>query len=239
MTHSSIDIADFEQAEHFVLETGSAPVLSDDTPVTRATHRIRERVEIKDRLRAHSTEFVLYEDGMLDVKETRRGKRLKANRLMLRYLDPEPSVDTHNAKPVFKAALVLAGTAALAVLLAQFDALALYAEPVAIVAAATALVAVLAGAYLTHERMAFHTLHGRVPALRLRAGFGVQFRYRSLLRRLGRAIEAAGRGTGRDTADFLRQEMREHYRLRKEGVLTAENCGEGTGRILRQFDSRR
>jgi hypothetical protein len=30
--------------------------------------------------------------------------------------------------------------------------------------------------------------------------------------------------------------MREHYRLRGDGVLSHETCAESTGRILAQFD---
>jgi hypothetical protein len=30
--------------------------------------------------------------------------------------------------------------------------------------------------------------------------------------------------------------MREHYRLRSDGIVTPEDCDKGTGRILAQFD---
>jgi hypothetical protein len=30
--------------------------------------------------------------------------------------------------------------------------------------------------------------------------------------------------------------MREHYRLRGDGVLSSESCADSTGRILAQFD---
>ena len=39
-----------------------------------------------------------------------------------------------------------------------------------------------------------------------------------------------------DTAAYLRAEMREHYRLRGNGVLENDECARGTGRILAQFD---
>jgi len=35
---------------------------------------------------------------------------------------------------------------------------------------------------------------------------------------------------------FLRAEMREHYRLRGDGVLSVGTCAECTGRILAHFD---
>ena len=47
--------------------------------------------------------------------------------------------------------------------------------------------------------------------------------------------EAAER-IGVDTAAYLRAEMREHYRLRGDGVLDNDACARGTGSILAQFD---
>jgi hypothetical protein len=56
---------------------------------------------------------------------------------------------------------------------------------------------------------------------------------------LRRAIEEAAARNGTDTAAYLRAEMREHYRLRGDGVLDGDACAQGTGRILAQFDLQR
>jgi hypothetical protein len=61
-------------------------------------------------------------------------------------------------------------------------------------------------------------------------------RFRAAMPRLIRAIEQAEESIGDDTAIYLRAEMREHYRLRGDGVLTEQDCSEGTGRILLHFD---
>jgi hypothetical protein len=53
---------------------------------------------------------------------------------------------------------------------------------------------------------------------------------------LSHAIDEAAENIGTDTAAHLRAEMREHYRLRGNGVLSQESCASGTGRILAQFD---
>lgn len=230
-----IDIADLERAEHFVLESEpEAPSHDTSRPPTAGT--IGAKFDIKDSARKHVTRFVLYEEGVLDFNETRRGKLVKAHRLMLRYLDPVPTIDTHNATRIYKVALGLAGAAAIGLLLAQFEALAAYALPGAAATAAAAVGTALIGAYLSHQRIVFQTLHGRSPALRLHAGFGVQRRYHAILPALSEAIEAAADDIGSDTAVFLRQEMREHYRLRGAGVLTPQDCDTGTSRILQQFD---
>jgi hypothetical protein len=155
---------------------------------------------------------------------------------MLRYLDSVPTIDTYFAKRTFQVALGLGGVGALAFLIGQFEALASYALPGAAIAAAAAVATALVGAYRSHQRIVFQTLHGRSPALRLHAGFGVRRRYHAILPLLSEAIEVASEDIGNDTAVFLRQEMREHYRLRGDGVLTPEDCDTGTCKILQQFD---
>jgi hypothetical protein len=79
-------------------------------------------------------------------------------------------------------------------------------------------------------------LHGRVTVLRLVAQLGTIRKLRSFVPTLSGAIEEAAESIGSDTAAYLRAEMREHYRLRGDGVLDNDDCAAGTGRILAQFD---
>ena len=72
--------------------------------------------------------------------------------------------------------------------------------------------------------------------LELVANFGSIKKFRAFVPALSRAIEEAAERIGVDTAAFLRAEMREHYRLRGDGVLDNDECAKGTGRILAQFD---
>ena len=60
-------------------------------------------------------------------------------------------------------------------------------------------------------------------------------RCRSIAPRIVRAIEEAQAKNVRDRSDYLRQEMREHYRLREFGVIDHDDCSEATRRILAQF----
>jgi hypothetical protein len=79
-------------------------------------------------------------------------------------------------------------------------------------------------------------MHGRAAALTLTAGLGRIRRLRSLLPNIINAIGDAEDDIGEDTTVFLRAEMREHYRLRTDGVLSEEECSNSTGRILVHFD---
>ena len=118
----------------------------------------------------------------------------------------------------------------------RFDALYAFAATALGIAALTTAVTLYVGLYLSHEKIEFSTLHGRVAVLELIANFGSVKKYRAFVPILSRAVEEAAERIGTDTAAYLRAEMREHYRLRGDGVLDNDECARGTGRILAQFD---
>ena len=97
--------------------------------------------------------------------------------------------------------------------------------------------ALYVGIYSSHESIEFCTMHGRVSVLRLRREFRLaSSKFRAFVPVLSQAIEEASERIGADTSAYLRAEMREHYRLRGDGILSNEACAAGTGRILAQFD---
>ncbi len=166
----------------------------------------------------------------LDLELTERA------RLDLHYLDPVPTIERTVAAHWFYGALGCAGVAALALLLARFEAVywpALGTGAAAVLAAGATL---FIGIYRSGERTSFHTIHGRAAVLELVANFGCLRKFRAFVPQLSAAIEEAADNIGDDTAAFLRAEMREHYRLRGDGVLSTQACADSTGRILAQFD---
>ena len=80
-------------------------------------------------------------------------------------------------------------------------------------------------------------LHGRANVLTLVASFGSMRKFRACVPELRRAIDEAAARNGDDAAAYLRAEMREHYRLHKDGILDHAECAAGTARILAQFDA--
>ena len=82
----------------------------------------------------------------------------------------------------------------------------------------------------------FFTIHGRACVLALSREFRLDQAFRAFVPALSSAIEEAAEKITSDTSAYLRAEMREHYRLRGDGVLSPETCAECTGRILAQFD---
>jgi hypothetical protein len=195
-----------------------------------------EKLKLRDRLRGMDMRITLYEEGFLRLDETRRGKPTRSHRVNLRYLDPVPTQKRHYAKRTLKIAAICAGIATLAASLIVIPGARAFAAPGAVAAGATALGAFFLFVYLSHEKVVFRTMHGRAAALTLAAGLGRIRRLRSVLPDIIRAIGAAEEAIGDDTAVFLRAEMREHYRLRTDGVLSEEECSDSTGRILVHFD---
>jgi hypothetical protein len=210
---------------------------SDDRPdPSKAGRTVRERVELRNALRGSTTDVTLFEEGVVQIVEHSKGTAGVPFRLDLHYLDPVPSITRVIAERAFLTSLgcVLAALAAL--LLARVGALQPVAIPAALLAVCGALTAAAVAVYRSHERISFHTIHGRACVLSLVANFGSIKRFRAFVPVLSRAIEESAEQITDDTSSYLRAEMREHYRLRGDGVLSDESCAESTGRILAQFD---
>ena len=126
--------------------------------------------------------------------------------------------------------------AVLAAFLLRFDAFHTVAQVALGLAAIATISALYVGVYSSHEKIEFCTLHGRAAVLKLVANLGSIKKFHSFVPMLCRAIDEAAERIGADTSAYLRAEMREHYRLRGDGVLDADECARGTGRILAQFD---
>lgn len=201
-----------------------------------AARTLRETVLLRNPVRRTGAQLGVYDEGFLKVVQLSNGNADEPFFLDLRFVDPIPRIERIVAARWLAAALGCGALAALAAFLLRFDALhaaAAWALVAALLAAAASL---YVGIYASHETTEFHTLHGRVPVLRLVANFGSMNRFRAFVPVLSRAIEEAAERIGVDTAAYLRAEMREHYRLRGDGVLDNDACARGTGSILAQFD---
>lgn len=202
----------------------------------KAGQTVRDHVELRNPLRRASTKVIVFEEGVAQVVERRNGGAGKPFRLDLHYLDPIPSISRVIAKRALLAALGCSLATVVALLLAKWPVLRVIAVPAALLCASGALIAAAITLYRSHERTDFHTIHGRACVLSFVANFGSIKRYRAFVPVLSRAIEESAEKITSDTSAYLRAEMREHYRLRADGILSNDLCAESTGRILAQFD---
>ena len=201
-----------------------------------AARTVRATRKLENAVRRRGLEVTFFEEGFIKVREL-NGKAAGERFLLdLRFLDPVPRIERVFAARSFLVALACGATAALAAFLLRFDALYVFAAPALGAAVVATAVALYFGIYRTYETTEFRTLHGGVVVLRLLANFGSIKRFRTFVPMLSEAIEQAAEGIGDDTSAYLRAEMREHYRLRGDGVLDNDSCATGTGRILAHFD---
>jgi len=218
-------------AEHIYIES------EDLSPNPAAAARtLREIVVLRNRIRRTGAELALFDEGFLKVTRLRNKDADEPFFLDLRFVDPVPKLDRVIAVRWLTGALGCGALMALAAFLMRFDALYTLAAVGLGVATLAAAVTLYVGLYLSHESTEFCTLHGRATVLELIANFGSVKKFRAFVPELSRAIEEAAERIGVDTAAYLRAEMREHYRLRGDGVLDSDECAKGTGRILAQFD---
>jgi hypothetical protein len=77
---------------------------------------------------------------------------------------------------------------------------------------------------------------GRAEVFTLRATFGCIRALRKLVPQLVDAIHQAHTLNMPARGDYLREEMREHYRLQEEGILTKDCCSASRQRILSSFE---
>jgi hypothetical protein len=228
----TLEVATGLLTEEILLEGDELDQRWNDVP----SRTVQRRFVLKNNVRATQTEFVFFEEGYLGLRERGRGKRRAELLLDLRYLDPRPALARFVAVPelIVAAGLLFGGMVCAA--LAYLSVSPAFTVPAALCLMIAALPGLWWFLYRTHERVVFRTSNGQVTVFAVHANRGCLRACRALVPHIVKAInDARGRvPTGQGV--YLRQEMREHYRLREAGVLTEDACATGTRRILAQFD---
>jgi hypothetical protein len=230
-TVSSAATTPLPQGEHIYI--GSEDLSADPQAAARTP---RGTTVLRNPIRRSGAELTLFDEGCLKATLLAKGNADAPFFLDLRFVDPVPKIERVIAARWLTAALGCGALTALAAFLLRFDALYTIAGWALGAAALATAITLYVGIYLSHEKIEFCTLHGRAVVLRLVANVGSIKKFRGFVPQLTQAIEEAAERIGTDTAAFLRAEMREHYRLRGDGVLDNDECARGTGRILAQFD---
>jgi hypothetical protein len=231
-------IEDFEDAEHCVLEdvTAEVPALDDAlTGLHLRPHDVSHEFSIRDPLRGRTTSVRLYE-GWADIESVSRGGRESHQRFNLSFIDPEPEISRYHPWLLLKIAGGFAALTALCAAVWLFGFAPAFTMPATAGGAALSFGMLFTFIYRSHQKFTFLTQHGRAEVLRLKAGFGTAFRWRRQLPQIINAINASARAHITEDSETLRAEMREHYRLRNDGVLNDDECADSTGRILARFD---
>ncbi|MGA7799561.1 MAG: hypothetical protein WCC36_02010 [Gammaproteobacteria bacterium] len=179
--------------------------------------------------------YQLFNDRYLSVAVRQFGVRAKSHWVDLRYVDPEPSRHTRVAWGWFGLAAVLTGGGALLLAALAVSGSPVVSHPVfpgVLAALAGGAIAFWAGLLCSGQRLVWRSLNGHAPVAELlmpRSGRGQARAFVAELRE--RAVRVRSQA-GVDAEGLLSGELREHRRLRVEGVLDAETYEAAKKRIL-------
>lgn len=198
--------------------------------------RVRRDETIRNRVRSTSVDLVFYEEGFVRFRETRKGVAAREHLLELRFLSPDPMSRRNHAVAYLWGALGLGLAALCAAFFVPTTNYAQFGLSATVGLATLAVVSLLLFVYRSEVQYRFVTSNGRAGVLTLTGSFGCVRRVRAAAGAIRHAIRAARQGTAADDAEYLRAEMKAHYRLAEAGVITRKQCADGTALILSKFD---
>ena len=218
--------------EHILLESDDREV-----PDPGAARKVHARTGLKSRLRRRALQLEIIDYYYLSVRSWRSRAPVTAYVLDLRFVEAAPRLSRHIAWRWMAAALFLiALAAAIARWLGPFspgtqshD----WLVPCLTAMGLGALAAVVC-AYRTHETVTVYSAHGGVKLLEFTGGLGTEARLRLFLAKLAAHTRLARAARRRSRAAHLRDEMREHFRLREIGLLSMDEYDAAKARILGQ-----
>jgi uncharacterized membrane protein YcjF (UPF0283 family) len=217
--------------EHIVLESDAREV-----PTLRGARKVHADLEVRSRLRRRILQLKVVDYHYLSVRSRSRARELEYV-LDLRFVDAAPRLSKHVARRWITASLVLSALATGIAAWIGFSATQWWKHDwfglCAAVMAAWALTTLIA-AYRTTGTVRLLSLHGQARLLEFTGGVGTLRAFRRFMPKLAAHLRLASAARRPSRAEHLRDELREHQRLRDLGVLAAEEYEASKGRILAQ-----
>ena len=221
------------RAEHISIEAGHEDGLA--TPKKRPHRKTRLNYTLTSKLRGCATQLALLDDHFLSVHLTRPDIAPKKYDFDLRFANAKPMIVRHIAWFWLALAISLAGLATCALWMLWPRTAAEWLSPVLLTAVAALLAAlgsVLMFLRRTTESLEFTSVHGGVTLVSVTGAIGSAREGKKFFVELIKSIHAAKAARPQPPQQFLRDEMREHHRLRELGVLTEAQYETSKSRIL-------
>ena len=219
------------RGEHIHIEAEPGSVAA---PTPHRMRKVRTSYVLKSRLRGCETEVSILEDHYATVRTVRPDAQARKYEFDLRFANPKPL----RVRSISWFWLTLAGSMlALAAggLWATWTDAGRWSSAIFL----SALVTLLAsgGALImflrrTVESLEFISMHGGATLVSVAGGIGSARAGKRFFIDLIKSINAAKAARPQDRPQFLRDEMREHHRLRELGVITDEQYEQSKARIL-------
>lgn len=220
--------------EHILLESDERVV-----PTLETARRIHARLKLRGGPWRRSTELALIDGCFLAVRVTR--KNLLSSRYVvdLRFADPVPRLRRRIAWRTIASAVACLGLGIFGVRVIAASTDGWWDHewlPATAALFAIAAGALLAAFHLTTESLTLFSAHGRASLVAHTGRIGTFRAFRKFLPRLDAHLRVALVARRRSRAQHLRDEMREHFRLRRAGALTETEYESAKRRILATHD---
>jgi hypothetical protein len=220
------------RAEHISIEAEPDAVAS---PEPHRRRKVRTRYLLRSRLRGCETEVSILEDHYATVRTVRPDAQPCKYEFDLRFANPKP-VRVRSISWFWLAlSSALALLAAGGLLSTWNDGAARWSSPLFLTALLTLLAcpgAVVMFLRRTVETLEFTSVHGGATLVSVAGGIGSARAGKRFFIELIKNINAAKAARPQPRAQLLRDEMREHHRLRELGVLDEQQYQQSKARIL-------
>lgn len=219
------------RAEHIHIEAEPG-IVPAPTALRRRT--VRTSYALKSRLRGCETEIAIHEDHFAAVRVVRPDREPLKYEVDLRFANPKPVL----VRSISWFWLTLAACLALLAIggiwatwtgAGRWSSVILLTALVTLLAAGGAMVLFLRR---TVESLEFVSTHGGATLLSVVGGIGSARSGKRFFIELIKSINAAKAERRQERPQLLRDEMREHHRLRELGVLSEQQYQQSQARIL-------
>jgi hypothetical protein len=220
--------------EHILLESDVREV-----PDPRAARKVHAHVGLKSRLRRHAVQLEIIDDYYLSVRSWHSRMPPAAYVLDLRFVDATPRLSRHIAWRWMAAAVFLIALAS--VIAAWYGPFASgtrahdWLVPCLTATGSGALVA-LTSAYRTNETVTLYSTIGQAKLVEFTGGLGTLRTLQLFMAKLTAHTSLATAARRSSRSEHLRDEMREHFRLKALGLLSTDEYEAAKARILGQHD---
>ena len=220
-----------QTSEHILLESEERGLPdSDGARITHAAWHCRSR------LRMRRLELAIIDYCYLAVRARRSGS-VRDYVLDLRFIDRSIRATRHVPWNCILVSLALASAAAFSIRQVVSSTAPWWWQHRLLLCAATLGSTACSGlvcAWRTTETLSLRSLHGGATVLEFTGGLGTLRSGRTFVRKLAAHIQLATADRRTKRTEHLRDEMREHFRLKEAGVLSQEQYDACKARILAQ-----
>lgn len=226
------------KAEHISLESHGEELSEaevDGLLRKRTVRKVRCDYALESKLRGCVTKLALLEDHFLSVQMVRPDAAPKKYEFDLRFANAKPVIVRHVAWFWLALAISLVALASTALWMLWPQSAAAWIDPVPLTAIAALFAA--AGSVVmfirrTTESLEFWSVHGQVTLVSVTGAIGSTRDGKKFFVELIKSISAAKAARPQPPQTFLRDEMREHHRLRELGALSEAQYEASKSRIL-------